>query len=329
MDRYAILGPTDQPQRELRMLAQYFLAFALGTVCKIGARKRHWTGRFSNTVIRSTHKRKPDVILLSTNHLADEGISLKWEHVRSLVELTSTNGSKKKILDTICNKVFICFTVQPNRRFMPALYICNGTFRFCVYDRSGGVQSIDYDLRVHHIIFIRLMVGLGFAEDPIIGYDPSMTMDYSNVVYKMRLNDKEYKAIKLIIASQSLRGRATHVWTVADPTGKVCIMKDCWIAAKRNRNEVELLKELKGLNGVPQIIHGELVRLSGEIDSTAWLREGDPMNDLRYHLRIAMTPVGVALCKFESQKELVGVFMDIIQSKSLFVSSGMNTDLSP
>ena len=25
------------------------------------------------------------------------------------------------------------------------------------------------------------MVGLGFAEDPIIGYDPSMMMDYSNV----------------------------------------------------------------------------------------------------------------------------------------------------
>jgi Fungal protein kinase len=311
--------PKDAPRRKPEdAFAKWLdlLSHAISTVCKNATLKRKWTGEFAHSAISdSMHHRKPDVLLVRTSQSLHPAVTLQWQDVCSLIELTSTSGSKRKILDTICNKAFICFTVQPNRRFLPALYIYKTTFRFCVFDRSGGVQSIAYNINADSTTFIRLIVGLCFAEDEVIGYDPSMTQDSTNSISAMRLNDVEYKAKKQLIATQSLRGRATHVWIAENPAKVSCIIKDCWIAAKRNQNEIAVLKEIKALRGVPKIIDGELVQFHGKDDSTGWLRQEFNFTDLRFHLRIAMSPIGIPLSKFKSKKELIGIFMDVLKSK--------------
>ena len=144
-----------------------------------------------------------------------------------------------------------------------------------------------------------------------------MKTDHLNFVSALQLEGIEYKIEEKLIASQSLRGRATHVWTVVNAsTNARLIIKDCWIAAKQHRNEIEVLKEIRGVSGVPEILAGELVQFRGQDDSTAWLRHGFNFHDLRYHLRIAMSPIGLPLSKFDSKKELIGVFLDKLQSKT-------------
>lgn len=67
-----------------------------------------------------------------------------------------------------------------------------------------------------------------------------------------------------------------------------------------------------------------MIQFNGEADSTAWLREDFPsFDDLRYDLWIAMKPirVGVPLCEFNTKKELVGIFIDIIRGNDVYNSS--------
>ena len=201
------------------------------------------------------------------------------------------------------------------------MYIHNDIFRFAAFDRSGGVQSIPYSLRDDKLIFLRLILGILFAEDKTIGFDPSIQINVKNDVKSIQLNNQTYVITKKLIATQSLRGRATHVWVAQDPARKSCIVKDCWIGGDRTHNEIDILNEIKGMPSVPNIIHGELVLFDDETDSTAWLRtEYAGFTDFRFHLRIAMNPIGEPLCHFSNQKELVGIFLDIFTGQSLFLN---------
>ncbi len=80
-----------------------------------------------------------------------------------------------------------------------------------------------------------------------------------------------------------------------------------------------MLTKIAGVEGVPRLIDWEDIACHGEIDSTAARRVGLSYAEERVHRRLVMEPIAKPLSEFESKKELIQAFADIV--KSMFDSS--------
>jgi hypothetical protein len=268
---------------------------------------RTWNSSFCSTVLEgSPISRKPDIILVDV----DKRSPIAWSSVRAITEVTTQEYETKKIAATVMDKTYIILTTQPDRVFVPILSVWgNFSFRLTVTDRQGQLRSQIFNIgdpwRIHDsLTFLRLIVGLCFADKPAVGYDPTMRTDNKDKVEFISCNNKEFKVINVLFETQSLVGCAMRVWEVRHEE-KGYILKDTWVKVSRPVPEYKSLAQLKGTQGVPQLFCGADVSvcINGVMLSTGLIRHGlwGDKNRARVRRRTVSSTVGSHIASFHSK----------------------------
>ena len=112
-----------------------------------------------------------------------------------------------------------------------------------------------------------------------------------------------------------MRGHATRCWRVRREW-KDYVLKDSWCHHSR-KSEAVILRKLADVEGVPHLINSDDVKAHGQIDTTAVRQVGLSYKEERVHRCLVLEPVAEPLYNFESKKELIQAFVDIVKSKFL------------
>lgn len=292
--------------------------------------RRTWTSVNSTNILKgSSIRRMPDLLLVDETWV-DKPI---WPNVRALSEVTRSERKKNRtIKDTIIQKSYITTITQANRCFVPCLDFSRDSFTLTVIDRAGLVHSETRKVCDHRLTLLRIIIGLMFGRPSDIGYDETIECDDNGNATSITINKKKYVVEEELFKSQSLRGRATRCWRVSrieDGVSEAYVVKDSWVDTRRTQNEIETLRLIhrEGIGKcVPTLIHGEDVLVASgsplqptySCDSTARRRGQEGLVEERVHRRLLMGPVGIRITDFESRKELIGAFIDIVTSNNIF-----------
>jgi protein kinase-like protein len=276
--------------------------------------KRKWSADYRDTPLPdSPIKRKPDIVLIDTHNPL-----VTWRTVHAIAEITSQSSEHGKLVRTVVDKSYIILTTQADRVFVPILSIWgNHKFRLTVTDREGQLRSVVYELAGIRptslsLAFLRVIVGLCFADKQYVGYDPTMITDNRGVVESINCCGKNFKVDHPIYETQSLVGRATRVWQV-EYEGKQFILKDAWVEKFRPFTEIQHLQHVAGVQGVPKFICGEDVMINKQLLSTGNIR-GVQLESMRVRRRIVTSSIGSHISDFRTKRELISAFRDVVVS---------------
>ncbi|KAG2335797.1 hypothetical protein BDR05DRAFT_953816 [Suillus weaverae] len=117
-----------------------------------------------------------------------------------------------------------------------------------------------------------------FTDEPEAGTTPLVDSSYlknidtevDDVIGEITVNENVYHLLKVIFCNQGLVGCRTICY-LAQRDGEKFIIKDYWVKGNKNvvLNEVEMLKALKDIPGVPQCVKHCLVEVElGKVDDT-------------------------------------------------------------
>jgi Fungal protein kinase len=303
------------------------LAKFLNTICAAIAAAsgkpilRVWNASYCDKILEgSPIRRKPDVVLLDHDFRGTP----RWQDIRAVAEVTKSKSEHTRIIRTVTDKTYIMLNSQPNRFFVPIISAWNNTkFRLTVTDRQGQLRTktfnIEYGVRrADLLILFRILVGLCFGNEEAVGYDPTMIMGRDNVEAIMCAGMR-FNVIRLIYATQSLIGRATHVWEVEHEGGSH-ILKDAWVERSRPVSEAKHLQNIGEMEGIPMLFCSEDISIDGVPLSTGRLRHGIYGNsDMeRIRRRIVTSSCGSHIAEFHSKRELISALKDIVVSASCF-----------
>lgn len=256
------------------------------------------------------------------------GDKVTWTGVYSFAEV-SIAQNRDRIFNTSLTKAYLIFRTQRNRRFVISLQFGRGDFRLHIYDRAGVLQTVAIDVHKNPLLLIRCIASLMLVSNTDLRYDPSITPD----TIKVALHT--YKIVRLIFASNVLRGRATIYWRVTQD-GVVYVIKDTWAIIGRWLSEAMILErpKVKAIKvGVPHVVEQTYVLGGGtECDKTenrrAFLNnfpdfvKSLSLLERRIHTRLVLTPYTDPITSFTSLHELVQAFIDLVGGKQLLGLNG-------
>ncbi|KAG1801325.1 uncharacterized protein HD556DRAFT_1438366 [Suillus plorans] len=141
---------------------------------------------------------------------------------------------------------------------------------------------------------------------------------FSEPIGRITVNDHAYDILELIFSSQGLVGRGT-VCYLARRDDEEYIIKDHWVLGGKYAvlNEVDMLHEMKGVHGIPELVEYWLVEVApGEVDETMSYRYKvfeSIKGTSRTHLHLVLKPCERPLHAFRTKLELVGALQDIVK----------------
>ena len=165
---------------------------------------------------------------------------------------------------------------------------------------------------------------LAFGNTNQIGYNPTFISQYHSVsiLQKIRVASFTCDIVKCIFYNFLIHGRGTSGWHVHIKKNDY-VIKDSWVHVSRVNREMDILKKIKDLKGVPHLITAWTVEIRGLSDRTD-TRRPVPLDtfssDVCVHHRILMQPVGIPLSEFKSIRELISVLIDILDSMSELIA---------
>jgi hypothetical protein len=142
---------------------------------------------------------------------------------------------------------------------------------------------------------------------------------------KIRVGVTIYIIKRILFASQDLVGRGTICY-LASRNDEDYVVKDYWVLGMQDDiilNEIEMLKLMQGVPGVPELVEYWLVTTSeGEVDNTRSYRKRECQSTkgtscTHVRLQVVLKPYARPLHMFRTLKELVRVLRDIVISKCL------------
>jgi hypothetical protein len=289
--------------------------------------KRIWSSHFATKPLGgSATKRKPDIVLV--NNFAQNGYV--WQDIHGLIEMTvsAPKGVNKTALTptikkTLGDKAFLIFEAQQNRRFVLAAALIQKLLHIHLYDRTGVVRMVAFDIHKRPLQFLRFLAGFTFTDSDLIGYDPTIQTSPDGPMTVIVENT--YVIKETLYASGMIRGRATICWR-AERDGCDYAIKDSWVDSDRETTEIQFLKKAEecGIEGVPRVVESKDLMVHGVTDTTDSHRpmfsRVNPSNKVfknlenRIHRRLVLTPCAVPLTHFTSKRELISVLIDIIES---------------
>lgn len=266
-------------------------------------------------------QRKPDLFVIPRSEI--ESKDLRWTDFRGVVSLKIASQSQKDERVQLSEYARLCFAEQYDRQYFIAFGLRHTKLTFYVFDRSGVLQSQEYDVHEKPLVFLRVAINILFLENAQLGYDPAFSVSV-NGRKCLSMQNKCYIIMRKIFTDRSICGRGTVCLKVRRRKGevKVRVIKDSWVDRSRPVKEFQMLLLLKKLKikNVPELIAHEIVRIrdeSGQMvkDSTERFRGSNPGVDIRDHHRLVMYPYGQSLKSFSSLPELLSAIRDVLQSK--------------
>ncbi|RXW17055.1 hypothetical protein EST38_g8802 [Candolleomyces aberdarensis] len=223
------------------------------------------------------------------------------------------------------------FAHQPNRFFVRSLIITEHRAQLFHFDRSGAQYTELFDIHEHPHTFVRLVLGLCAVDEQLLGLDDSLHWTTgrggkrTSGTLKTVDGDNQATEHDLILSEpplhrSSIQGRGTVCWPVMERvSGRRLLVKDYWMSEGRIP-EFELLKEVKCLKGVSQMVayeegRGQTKFFRGDIGS---------INSKKFHnrkaIRIILEVYGKSIDKFSSAEEFLGAFRDAIAAHGRLLS---------
>ena len=185
------------------------------------------------------------------------------------------------------------------------------------FDRSGAFHTVRIDIHEEAATFVRMVLGI-CSDDKAVGFDTSIYWEGKKRY--VRTLDENQREMKITLLKQdimffrrTIRGRGTFCRPGVDDKNRLVIIKDAWRSKDRSP-EWELLKKVKGLAGVGQMLGWEEDGLT-----TAKLRDFDHeklsifvnFRD-RIFYRIIMDAYGRTIENFRSREEFIYAFRDAV-----------------
>lgn len=133
---------------------------------------------------------------------------------------------------------------------------------------------------------------------------------------RIRVNAHWYEIIDVLFLPPGFLGRGTIIY-LARHDGQTCVIKDHWV--ENAGNEAKMMKYVKGIPGVPEVVeHWQVEVVDSIVDTTSRYRpewHQKHMIGKRTHARIVMSPCGRALTQFKSKNELIRCIRDVLQGE--------------
>ncbi|KAF8806791.1 hypothetical protein BYT27DRAFT_7223944 [Phlegmacium glaucopus] len=166
------------------------------------------------------------------------------------------------------------------------------SFGATLFDCSGEIRA-----QWHYTSqesYARLITGLAYSEEGLLGYDLSLERDLHGNVEKLHMKNEWYSVIKVVFSNDD---------------GKQLVVKDTWVDVERQYKEREFLEASMKLwiANVPKLHCTEEVAVNGTADST---------RSHRVHCRLLLDPVCTSIQHFKLQKELLQAFINCIKGMS-------------
>ncbi|KAG2125088.1 hypothetical protein DEU56DRAFT_916696 [Suillus clintonianus] len=146
-----------------------------------------------------------------------------------------------------------------------------------------------------------------------IPQDP-LRASFSDPIGRIRVKNHTYDILEVIFSSQGLVGRGT-VCYLARRDDEEYIIKDYWVLGGKDDalNEVEMLREMQGVRGVPKLVEYWLVKIA---PNEVW---GSIKGTSRTHVRLVLKPRARPLHAFQTKLELVSALQDIVRVQQIAV----------
>ncbi|KAG2105473.1 uncharacterized protein F5147DRAFT_775242 [Suillus discolor] len=248
----------------------------------------YWSAEFANSPIQDSYNaQKPDVALF---YYKSKTCEKTWTDVLSFIEHTSSDFSKRHDLGGYwgsTTKAYLIMREQPWCRFITSFSICANQLRAHYYDRSGLIITLPTPIQSSPTRVADAIAALSLADPSLLGLDPTIHMCIPScksthtdlavgaIGWVTNNADKRYSIMAVLWKSQGLFCRGTVCYRVQDPVdGKEYAMKDCWVNEVKRYHEVDVLKRLKGIPNVVQLIDHWDVLFNGEPDCTSRIRDG-------------------------------------------------------
>ena len=269
------------------------------------------------------------------------------------VKKTSSKDNKKASYLELAGKITFLLEAQDGHYAVPGIQLLGREIILTLFDRGGSVSTHPLNIDEFPKEFLRILLGITFADGIILGFDPTISpVKDDQKQIQISLPDQDYVVFvdTLLFSSGSLHGRGTTVWcgkvTICKQPEEEVVLKDSWVDPLRRFTEGRILKMLgeAGVKGVPILVHEQQVQtqhpVTGQIlnHSTHILRSLVTADSrapyyLRVLSRLVSKPRGHPLFDFNCLAELlVGIIDCLCGESSLAVSNvwhGILTSSSP
>jgi hypothetical protein len=118
----------------------------------------------------------PDVMLTRLiDGYTREG-PLRWQDVQALVEQTQEKKPPIWMPQAVSIKSYLTFCTQPERDYIPILCITGEGFHIVLTDHVGQIETdvIPFNRNSSTLIFFRMVMGLAFLPDSMMGLDTTI-----------------------------------------------------------------------------------------------------------------------------------------------------------
>ncbi|KAJ3525594.1 hypothetical protein NMY22_g10509 [Coprinellus aureogranulatus] len=230
---------------------------------------------------------------------------------------------------------------QPNRKYVRTAVFTEHCVRVIHFDRSGAKYGPWINIHQDPYTFVRLVLGLSSTREELLGLDTTVQWTIKKgrkVEGTIKMIDSQGEDLTFdlidvhpVFIRAALRGRGTTCWHARKRGGnddETVLIKDAWRSEGRASEHI-LLEEVKGVNGVAQLLHYHDHRAETK-EFRGAQAPGQPKFFNRLWLRVVMKQYGRSLKHFTSELQAVGALRDTIYAhyKLLVEKAVLHRDVS-
>ncbi|KAG1784903.1 uncharacterized protein HD556DRAFT_1451289 [Suillus plorans] len=219
------------------------------------------------------------------------------------------------------------------------------------FDRSGIIISLPFYIHKcpGSIRLCDALAALTLLDSCHLGLDPTIHMCHAvcngthdnladGVIGWVQDNKHNvYSIMALLWKSHGFFCRGMICYRVRNKEGVEYALKDCWVEESKKMHEPTVLRMLKGIPNVVELIDDWDVHYEGQPDCTARIRKEynqDQRDDTafcnRFHRCLLLSPCGEPLSHFNSRRELITAFCQfVIAHHAMIERRVLHSDLSP
>ena len=345
-------NPKDKPGTNEKALTKCInrIGQAVAKTLKQVDAPRKWTAKYCNTSVKHDRcHRKPDVVLMDAQAADSSDTSTGWDRIFAVGELKS-GSSAGQTIEQLAHYARLIFGEQPDRMHVLGFGVHQDKLFYTLFNRAGVFTSDGFNVHKNPDRLIRVVAGMMFAGRETIGFDPTMKLTQFDETEEfecyIEVGENKYAIVGLLHVESVICGRATSVYKVKNPKAKqgdsdeFLVVKNGWVDSSRTK-ENETLAELADIPYIPRVVAHQVSQASTKTHFDEWTGQnpGTHLNvnemagrvERRKQVRVAITPVGTSIVDFRSLKELVHVFITIVDGEQRFdmiVGDRMLTDIS-
>ncbi|KAF6760721.1 hypothetical protein DFP72DRAFT_881338 [Ephemerocybe angulata] len=295
----------------------------------------------------------PDISIVATGPSFERAaakdeyvVGIGYSNVASVVEVKRDQDLASATFneaEQVSQLAFYCrniFTKQPNRNFVRSMIVTENRVRVVHYDREGFWFTPLIDIHRDPHTFIRLVLGLGSANEQTLGLDTTVqwTVDSATgkktsgtiagldaeglpIVYQINMGHSPF-------VRPEIKSRGTTCWHAINPrNGQDVFVKDAWRLTNKT-SEYAYLQVAQGIGGVVQ-----MVSFQDDCATTKGYRPTGLVPETfknKTKSRLIVHRHGKSIEHFTSRSQAIGALRDVIVAhRALLSKSIQNILLGP